>query len=87
MGDNDNDTSRDHDISCDSLSELDDTCLDTEADCHEINGVTEVSIHEEDNGIKQFLNKGKGNADDCFGYGSIKMIDEPYSSDDSFAFS
>ena len=81
----DNDTSRDHDISCDSLSELDDTFLDTEADCHEINGVTEVSIHEEDSGIIQFLNKAKGNADDRFGYDSIEMIDESYSSNDSFA--
>ena len=84
FGDNDNDTSRDHDISCYSLSELDDTFLDTEADCHEINGVTEVSIHEEDSGIKQFLNKAQGNADDSFGYDNIKMIDESYSSDDSF---
>ena len=87
LGDNDtsrvNDRSRDHDISCDSLSELDDTFLDTKADCHQINGVTEVSIHEEDSGIKQFLNKAKGNADESFGCDSIEMIDESYSSDDS----
>ena len=89
LGDNDNDTSRvndrsrDHDISCDSLSELDDTFIDTEADCQETNGVTEVSIHEEDSGITQSLDKAKGDAGDRFGYDS--MIDESYSSDDSFA--
>ena len=76
----------DNDITCDSLSEVDDTFLDTEADCHETIDVTEVSIYEEDLGINH-LNKSLGDADDSFGYASFGVTDVSYSSDseDSFA--
>ena len=76
----------DNDRTCDSLSELDDTFLDTESDCHDTNGVTEVSIHEEDLGINH-LNKSLGDADNSFGYASLEVTDVSYSSDseDSFA--
>ena len=78
----------DNDRSCDSLSELDDTFLSgvTDINSYETNGVTEVSIHEEDSGLN-LSDKSLGDGNDSFRDESTEMNDASFLSDSDDSFS
>ena len=78
----------DNDRSCDSLSELDDTFLNsvTDVNSYETDVVTEVSIHEEDSGLNHSM-KSFGDGNDSFGDESTEMNDVSYLSDSDDSFS
>ena len=80
--------SNDNDRSCDSVSKLDDTFLNsvTDVNSYETNGVTEVSIHEEDSGLTH-SDKSVGDVNDSFCDESTEMNDASYLSDSDDSFS